>query len=584
MSYNQTGPLPHDDTTNESLSIGNLLLNDVEKEEKEEEEEDKHTAKKARLTSSSSLDALFANKRSKSTRRKRTGHCVPSFIDTSSTSNDYFISASSSDLESLPDLTDDDEGNPTPETTPIKKTPHKFTFLDTPNSDFQFKCTKHKQLVSSSNLTQFVSPANPPKVQKAEKNRRVSIFEIPEIVYKIISFVDAQNTVSPHEPTPIRRTPLSYNHALLIHGTKELAIKAMRENTLPPSVNRTRMTTTTTNRHPLYNCSLVNKLFNKITSEIISSKFYFHNETQFNMYLANRRHDLIQPKHFNLHKLLHLRQVVFNKCITTLDFQQLETFELFMCPKVYPPLQIFQASADKLLKIVITGSKTVDDLFCHRVGQYCHNLEVVDLRACESITDSGFYSIFKSNHNLRSVNIGRKNKGHLITDNSVHVLINQNRKLHTLGLAGSFISDKILWQIAQTLPNISRLSLNNCPKLTNSGVSSIFNRATSSMFFPRLSVLELCFNLQLIDLTKLIEFKRSREVLSKESRILLLLELCEELMYRMRIQELEMDKLIATKIMDDVLYYVNNHTNDGDLTIPGVLELRKKRRRNKLVI
>ena len=98
-----------------------------------------------------------------------------------------------------------------------------------------------------------------------------SIFEIPEIVYKIITYVDEQNTIC-HRINSIRRNPLSYKHALLIHGDKNplnLPFKnhqsTNQQNQQPSSV---------ISSSPLYNCLLVNKLFYKITSEIISTKFY----------------------------------------------------------------------------------------------------------------------------------------------------------------------------------------------------------------------------------------------------------------------------------------------------------------------
>jgi len=215
------------------------------------------------------------------------------------------------------------------------------------------------------------------------------------------------------------------------------------------------------------------------------------------------------------------------------------------------------------------------------ISQNCPNLTHLDLRACELLTDSGLYHIFKANHKLQLVNVGRKNKGHLITDTSIGTLVKNNHHLHTLGLAGSYISDVVLWQIGYNLKHLSRLSLNNCPRLTNSGVANALNQ---SRFFPHLTVLELRFNLQLTDLKSLIHFKNRKNYQyyhqeQNSAGDLLLVELCETLMYRMRRQELDLDKLISNKIMNDILYWINDQwENDGDLPYLELLNSRKRKR------
>lgn len=48
-----------------------------------------------------------------------------------------------------------------------------------------------------------------------------AIFEIPEILEIILNYVGHDNEEKiPKEPTLSRRAPLSYNHAVLIHGVE----------------------------------------------------------------------------------------------------------------------------------------------------------------------------------------------------------------------------------------------------------------------------------------------------------------------------------------------------------------------------
>lgn len=565
MSYSPTKPLPYDSSDNCPI------YNPFSSPSHTSGEDDRGSIplKKARrVVSSNSLSAFLQRRksqrmgsRSRKSSRRLKGDDVSVVGDVYTS---YASSPSSSDLESLPDLTDDDAA--TPETTPIKPI-HKFTFLDT--------ISPGKRLIFADNDTHEQQQNH-----NIPKSSVLSVFQVPELVHRILLFVEAQNDHQPHEPTPIRRKPMSYNHALLIYGDKELAQQAMAEN----SEQQLQQHLTTTN--PLFNCLLVNKLFNRITTELLAKKFYFSNDVQFQKYVKSTtiggpNSVQFQPQLFNLYRLFHSNQFLFNQAINNINFHNLTSFELFMCPKIYPSWDIFQTCGANLQSLIITGSKTIDDDFCYMISQNCPNLTHLDLRACELLTDSGLYHIFKANHKLQLVNVGRKNKGHLITDTSIGTLVKNNHHLHTLGLAGSYISDVVLWQIGYNLKHLSRLSLNNCPRLTNSGVANALNQ---SRFFPHLTVLELRFNLQLTDLKSLIHFKNRKNYQyyhqeQNSAGDLLLVELCETLMYRMRRQELDLDKLISNKIMNDILYWINDQwENDGDLPYLELLNSRKRKR------
>ncbi|KAI5953944.1 AMN1 [Candida margitis] len=578
MSYNPTEPLPYDSSRN--CPIYNPFSSSSYSNEEVEEEavgESTPLKKARRVVSSNSLSAFLQRSRKGRRNVSTSGNSRRSsqWLTGDEIYNSSYSSPSSSDLESLPDLTDDDVD--TPETTPVKPG-HKFTFLDT--------ISPGKKLVFTDDAITTTTTAKKQETHAFDRKKqtKISIFDIPELVHRILLYVEAQNDCQPHEVTPIRRKPLSYNHALLIYGDKHSAQQAMAAEDNGLSQNNTHTS-------PLFNCLLVNKLFNKIARELLATKFYFSNDVQFSKYVETTTTPStstfqFQPQSFSLHKLFHTNQLLFNQAIINVNFLHLTSFELFMCPKIYPSWEIFQSCGSKLQSLIITGSKTIDDKFCYMVSHFCHNLTHLDLRACELITDSGLYHIFKANSNLQSVNIGRKNKGYLITDASIAVLVRNNCHLHTLGLAGTYISDIMLWHIGQ-LKKLERLSLNNCPRLTNSGVANVLNH---TRFFPHLTVLELRFNLQLTDLTSLIHFKNRKnyqyyhhhkgvDERADGNSELLLVELCETLMYRMRRQELDLDKLISSKIMNDILYWINDRwESDGDLPYMELLNSRKRKR------
>lgn len=429
----------------------------------------------------------------------------------------------SSDLESLPDLYEDKD---TPFSSPINRNPL------TPNDSF-FSFT-HKAVPVESLLP---------------KRTQISIFEIPEIVNKIIEFADIQNTVVPQESTPVRRKPLSSNHALLIYGNKHQADLSMQVHSTQHNNN---------NNGVLFNCLQVNKLFNQVTNEVLSQKLFFNDERKLHGYLQNLKVSQLKskPSLFVFHKLFHAKQDIIELIKNHMDFANLQWLEFYMCPKLLPTAEFFLYGSN-IKKIVITGSKVIDDGFLSMVAKKCPNLEVLDIRACELISDSGIYQIAKQCRNLTTVNFGRKNKGNLITDSSLCMLIRNNPNLDTVGLAGCHITDKTLWDLAvRCSDSLQRLSLNNCPYITNQSIPLILH----SNLFKNLSVLELRFANQITNFKPIIEFKRRQEFRG----VSILIEVCESLCLLMREQELEMDKVISQRIFEDISYWANDN-NDGDL-------------------
>lgn len=452
-----------------------------------------------------------------------------------------------SDLESLPDT-----DASTPNTSPLhdgSKTCAYPLFASRNNIASYFEL-EHRRLQQT---------PLPPQPETVAQQPLISIFDIPEIVYKIVEIADLQNTVIPQEGVPIRRKPLSYKHAMLIYGNEEDAWAAMHA---PDPLQLAP-------RGVLYNCLLVNKLFNQVTIEFINRKVCFSSETRFAQYLSqpsapsNGTH--ANPSLVVFHKLFKARPNSIELLDNRLNYQNLEWVEFFMCPKLLPSLAMFDSGL-KMRKFVVTGSKVLDDLFLINVSRKCPNLEVFDIRACELVTDAGVYSVGKHCRNLRSINLGRKKRGHLITDCSVSHLVRNNPNLNTIGLAGCDVTDKVIWDIAiHCNLAVERLSLNNCRQLTNQSIPIILH----SNYLPNLSVLELRFVHQLTNFRPIIEFKRRQEF----KGISILIEVCVELCNKMKMQEIEMDRSISKRIFRDILDYVND-TNDDDASHMSLINQR----------
>lgn len=110
-------------------------------------------------------------------------------------------------------------------------------------------------------------------------------------------------------------------------------------------------------------------------------------------------------------------------------------------------------------------------------------------------------------------------------------LMNRLTEVNTLGLAGCEVSDRGIWSVATHRgPKIERLSLNNCPNLSNASIPLILPST------PNLRVLELRGCLRITHVRPIVEFRRkwrSRGVL---------IEGCEIFEWRMRREEEELQK------------------------------------------
>lgn len=385
------------------------------------------------------------------------------------------------------------------------------------------------------------------------------IFHIPEIVSKIISYVDCSSSV-PHEASPIRRRPLSYQHALLIYKDERKALKVWRDacesslqNDGNPQTNNLSKTS-----NSLYNCLLVNKLWYRVTLEVASIKLFFSDERKWSSFVEKTKRTKPQrtvsnTSLFIMHKLTKAKQQDLEIVAPSIS-GGLEWVEMYICPKVLPPPIMLTGSL--LKKLVLPGSRMVNDDFLKLVAKNCPKLEILDLRACELVSDQGICLIAQYCPKLINLNLGRHSNGDLITDDSLAVL-SRNTKIETLGLAGCSITDRGVWDLAYYCSDsISRLSLNNCVQLTNNSLPRIIRDG----YLSKLAVLEIRNILNFTDFKPLINFKKIKEVNGHN----ILIEGCEILEYRMREEEWRFEMKKSAKILNDILIWAND-SNDGDV-------------------
>lgn len=410
-------------------------------------------------------------------------------------------------------------------------------------------------ILDCSDWDSLLSPPSLPSPSPEPHQETPTIFTIPEIVHRILSYVDT-DTVVPQEGMAVSKRPLLIGHACLIRQNEAKAHQWLRHQpttTVPASLSRN-----------LSQFILVNKLWCNVAKAIIGERVLFANERNWHQLTSQphcHRH-LNRPRLIVLHKLIHSRQHLIDLLIGA-DWSRLQWLEFYMCPKLLPPVEML---GPQVTKIVITGSKVVDDLFLEVVARKCPNLRELDLRACDLVSDAGIYQIARNCSHLHVLNLGRKHKGHLITDSSIGVVARHCRSLHTLGVAGCDITDKLVWELAaHRSDRLQRLSLNNCRLITDNSVPLILSRPHPSLF-QHLAVLELG-NTSLSNWRPVIEFRRRQEY----KGIAMVVEMCERLRNHYHDQEMEMDKVISQRMFSDILHWAND-PNDGDMPFHSLLK------------
>lgn len=488
--------------------------------------------------------------------------------------SDLEFSFDSSDLDLLPDLTDDASVCSATVVTPTKAPSLEFfdrtrtqlqsslqlkelksydqsqysgvnelaasSPLESPFGAFEspfsspFPSLSATPVVSRNSSSAFASPAARPQ----ETSPQLSIFDIPELVYKIVEYADFRNTVIPHETPPTDRNPTGP----------------------PPAVSAS------SDPNILFVCLQVNRLFHTVTKQIMGQRLCFAQEHRLYQFLRQKTPEslrALRPRKLVLNRLFGANQAAMDALATDVDFSALEWLEVFMCPKLLPSESLLHPS---LKTLIIAGSRVLDDALLLQVARRCPNLEVLDLRACESVTDYGIHAFGSACRNLRSVNLGRKKRGHLITDHSVCTLISHNRKLHTVGLAGCHVTDRTVWELAVRGGSaLQRLLLNHCPYVTNRSLPVILHHE----LWRNLSVLEMCGLEAVTNVSPIVTFKRKQHARG----IYLLVETCAELKRRMQQVEHQMDSTLSHRIFQDISDWANAH-DEEDLAYSQLMSSR----------
>jgi hypothetical protein len=293
---------------------------------------------------------------------------------------------------------------PPPSPTRIHKPPHPaqiptdLSIPPTPTAERSDLLTSNTTDISTE--TEFEEP-------------RLTPFDIPPILEQIISYLDESNTI-PSEPAPVRRKPLSYQHALLIYypdvaRAKEAWAAACRAPTDEH--------TSEENHSGVFACLLVNHDWHAAALRVLRRKAFFTNYDAWTTFAHRRSGHTPRLRTLVLHKV---RQAVDDELLLLGEQPRLEWLELHVCPELLPDEKLL--CSPYLKRIALPGCSRVDDETLFTISKNCPNLEILDLRACELVTDKGLQAIAEGCPKLKYLNVGRVKGGDRITCDGVDAI------------------------------------------------------------------------------------------------------------------------------------------------------------------
>ncbi|PPD95141.1 hypothetical protein GOBAR_DD07830 [Gossypium barbadense] len=151
-------------------------------------------------------------------------------------------------------------------------------------------------------------------------------------------------------------------------------------------------------------------------------------------------------------------------------FAKLEKLSLIWCSNVTSFGVMSLAQKCSLLKSLDLQGCYVGDQGLAVVGQCCKQLEDLNLRFCESLTDSGLVTLAtECGKSLKSLGVAACAR---ITDKSLEAVGSHCKNLETLSLDSEFISNKGILAIAQGCPLLKVLKL-QCINVTDRALMAV---------------------------------------------------------------------------------------------------------------
>lgn len=329
-------------------------------------------------------------------------------------------------------------------------------------------------------------------ISPTTRKRPHPIFEVKEVLENIIRFLDRR------EPSTEEAL---YARQVKRHSTFETETNRGWQRDHASSVKSSEYFENSC----LHNCLMVNKMWHTVTLNLLFKEICFRKSGHFEQFLVSyaKKCDKIgEPSSFILQNFPRSGQKNLNKIGGILNPDKIKWLEFYMCPYIIPPAS-WVSNFRSLERLIFPGNKLIDDRFLIEISFHTPNLRILDLRACDNMSDSGMVAVALKCPNLNSCNLGRRRCSQNITSVTVLALA-KHTQIETLGLAGCNINDSGLWELARIRgKHVKRLSLNSCNLLTNNSLPLLFE----SNYFPNMLVLEIKNIPQIDDLRHIARYK-----------------------------------------------------------------------------
>ena len=359
----------------------------------------------------------------------------------------------------------------------------------------------------------------------------------PDILWCIFDALDAMSVI-PREVVLQRRKPLSLRHAQMMFGNDKEAWEAWEKN---------QTTTTEPLGSGLFNCLFVNSTWYDSAARILEARIYFSGVEHFTQFSRRGvQHLSRKPRMFVLHKLNDLTQVELDLLDGHSLGEQLEWLEFYTCSGLAPSPSLL---GPQLKRVILPGCVRVNDRTLSGICEQCPQLEQLDVRACEQVSDRGIKIVAKRCPQLRMLNVGRNGHGELITYKGIKHIARQTQ-ISTLGVAGCYIDDRAIWELALSRGSkIQRLSLNNCYLLTDASVPRVLG------YMPNLNVLEIRGCTNITHMRPLALYRAYRE---KHGQVPLI-ECCEVIERRLQVAIMRLQRETSVRVLTDLTTFINEN-------------------------
>lgn len=302
------------------------------------------------------------------------------------------------------------------------------------------------------------------------------------------------------------------------------------------------------NPESLYNCSKVNPLWAAVASRIINQDLVIQPHSISGDLRIVEQDNMVHPQSLTFYKLKQ-QKLFIDTQFPHINFSRLNSLNFYISP-VIPMVFDKLVVPNNVTKLTIAGDKRISDIELITLIKGLPNLIELDLRACSQISDVSIVSIVTHCPKLQSINLGRHDNPHLITDLTVMALC-ELENLTTVGLSGcTNISDVSIWQLYNKhSTTLVRLSINGCKQITDNSIVDIVTKNG----FPNLSVLDIR-NCSLIRFKRLIEYRLWRyEVAEKPIHI----HISDSMQQEFELQERQLYKEFRARIRNDLNKWVN---------------------------